>query len=186
MIRTATVIGALSFGGASFAAGLPFDVGGAFTLTDQSGAQHSQSDPDGWPQLLFFGYANCQQICSVALPLMAEIAADMGAAGMPVRPVLITVDPARDTVETIGPPLEYLHPDFIGLTGTPEALQVAYDAFQVEFEHIFDDPQYGPIFSHGSFIYLLSPTGEVLSLLPPILSVEQAGDILRARLKAAG
>ena len=78
---------------------LPFDLdlGGAFTLTDQTGAKRSQADPQGRAQLVFFGYANCQSICSVALPLMADAVTTLADEGIAVTPVMITVDPARDT-----------------------------------------------------------------------------------------
>jgi len=165
---------------------LPFDVGGAYSLTDQHGTHRTQADPNRNAQLLFFGYANCLQICSAALPLIADIADELAGQGLAVTPVMITVDPTRDTVADIGPPLARLHPDFIGLTGTPDQLQLAYDAFSVEITHVFDDPEYGPIFAHGSFIYLLDGTGAVLSLLPPILSVDQASAIARTHLAAAG
>ena len=178
------------FAGGMAAAGsappLPFAVGGPFELTDHTGATRTEADPDGLPQLLFFGYANCQQICSAALPLMADAADDLAADGINLRLVMITVDPARDTVDDIGPPLAAIRPGFIGLTGTEEALQVAYDAFNVEKEELFYDPEYGPVFAHGSFIYLLDGAGEVLTLLPPILTPEEVARIVAAHLDATG
>lgn len=157
---------------------LPFDLGGSYTLIDQTGATRSEADPDGRPQLLFFGYANCQQICSAALPLMAEITDQLADKGLEVRPVMITVDPTRDTVDKIGPALAVHHRDFVGLTGSEDALQVAYDAFSVEKEEIFLDPEFGPVFSHGSFIYLLDGDGAVVTLFPPILSPDEAEKIV--------
>lgn len=163
-------------------AGLPFfaDIGGAFALTDQNGTQRTQADPDGRMQLLFFGYANCQAICSVALPLMGQVARDLEADGLAVTPVMVTVDPARDTVEAIGAPLAEHHPRFVGLTGTEAELSLAWDAFQVEHKVVFEDPEYGPIFAHGSHVYLLDAEGEVLTLLPPILSEARVAEIVRA------
>ena len=163
-------------------AGLPFfaDIGGAFALTDQNGVRRTQADPDGRMQLLFFGYANCQAICSVALPLMGQVASDLEAGGLAVTPVMVTVDPARDTVEAIGAPLAQHHPRFVGLTGTEADLAVAWDAFRVEHEVVFEDPEYGPIFAHGSHVYLLDAGGEVLTLLPPILSEARVAEIVRA------
>lgn len=161
------------------AQGLPALVGGDYTLTDQHGQTRTQADPDGRPQLLFFGYANCLQICSSVLPQMAIVADEVAAAtGTQLRPVMITVDPAIDTVEAIGPALTRYHDDFIGLTGTEAELQVAYDAFSVEKEFLFEDPQYGPVYSHGSFIYLLDGDGTTLTLIPPILSDEEIVQII--------
>ena len=72
MIRAMVLLLALGSPVVAPAAGLPFDLGGAFQLTDQSGTPRTEVDPDGRLQLLFFGYANCQQICSAALPLMVK------------------------------------------------------------------------------------------------------------------
>lgn len=157
---------------------LPFNLGGAFELTDQSGAQRTQADPAGNAQLLFFGYANCREICSAALPLMAQIADAVAAQGIAVTPVMITVDPARDTVAAMGPALTQHHSDFIGLTGTPDQLQVAYDAYQIETEEVFFDPEYGPVYAHGSFLYLLDADGQLLTLVPPVVSPEAAAGIV--------
>jgi len=165
---------------------LPLDLGGAFELTDHTGAKRSQADPDGKPQLLFFGYANCQEICSAALPLMAQIADLVEAEGADVSPVMITVDPARDTVATLGPALMLHREDFIGLTGSEAELQVAYDAYAVETEEVFFDPEFGPVYAHGSFIYLLDGEGEFLTLIPPILPPEQASQIISKYLKDIG
>lgn len=158
------------------------NLGGAFTLIDQTGAERTEVDPDGRHQLLFFGYANCQEICSDVLPTMGFTVDIVGPGRL--RPVLVTVDPVRDTFEAMGPALTVHHPDFVGLTGSEAALQVAYDAYSVEFEELFVDPLYGSVFSHGSFIYLLDPQGEVLTLLPPVLGAERMAQIISSYLEA--
>jgi protein SCO1/2 len=161
---------------------LPFDLGGPFELVDQYGRTRSEADPQGRAQLLFFGYANCPSICASALPHMAQIVDLLAADGVAVTPLMITVDPDRDRVDTMAQPLAALHADFIGLTGTPDALGAAYDAFAVEVKPIFEDPEHGWIYAHGSFIHLLDKDGEVLTLLPPVLDPEQAADIVRGHI----
>lgn len=156
---------------------LPFDVGGPYALTNHLGQPHTQTDPDGLPQLLFFGYANCPGICTAALPLMADVTTALARDNIAIRPVMITVDPARDTVDNMGPALAKLHPDFIGLTGDTTALDVAYDAFSVDHTLAFEDPDYGPVYTHGSLIYLMDASGEVMTLIPPIMDAHTATDI---------
>lgn len=160
----------------------PADIGGSFALVDQQGAERTQADPDGRAQLLFFGYANCLNICSAALPLMGQVTDALAEDGIAVTPVMITVAPEQDRVETMGAPLAEHHPDFVGLTGERDALQVAYDAFKVEVTPLFEDPEYGWVYAHGSFVYLLDEKGEVLTLLPPVLDVTQATEIARGYL----
>ena len=178
MIRSAFALLAATSIAAAGQSPLPFDLGGEFTLTDQTGTQRTQLDPNDHYQLVFFGYANCQQICSAALPLMGDITREMEDRGVTVQPIMITVDPARDTVDKIGPPLVQHHDAFLGLTGSEDALQTAYDAFAVEKEEIFFDPEFGPVFAHGSFIYLLDADGKFLTLFPPIIAPEAGADII--------
>ncbi|MEO0666699.1 MAG: SCO family protein [Pseudomonadota bacterium] len=163
----------------------PVDIGGPYALTDQYGQTRTQADPEGKAQLLFFGYANCLNICSAALPLMGQMVDALAEGGMDVTPVMITVAPDQDQVETMGAPLGVHHADFIGLTGAGDDLQAAYAAFNVEVEPLFEDPEYGWVYSHGSFIHLLDGEGELLTLLPPILDVDRAVGIAAGYLAPA-
>lgn len=159
---------------------LPFALGGPFTLTDQHGRTRTEADPDGRLQLLFFGYANCEAICTVALPQMAGIVQNLRARGIPVRPVMVTVDPENDTPEVMDAALEKLDPDFVGLTGSTEALAATYKAFSVENSVVFTNPAGNPVYAHGSLLYLLDGDGGFLTVIPPILSDERATEIIAA------
>lgn len=165
---------------------MPFDLGGPFALTDQTGASRTQADPGDQPQLLFFGYANCREICSAVLPLMGDVADVLATDGIHLSLVMITVDPENDTVEAIGPALTAIHPGIIGLTGDDAMLQVAYDAFNVTREVLFQDPAGQPIYAHGSLLYLLNGAGDVQTLFPPILSANRVAEIVRSYVGDAG
>lgn len=180
---------ALSFAlatGAGAETPLPFDLGGPYVLSNQFGERRTEADPEGHAQLLFFGYANCLNICSAALPLMAQVVDMLAEEGMTVTPVMITVAPDQDRVDTMAEPLAEIHPDFIGLTGGPADLQIAYDAFAIEVEPLFEDPEHGWIYAHGSFVHLLDGTGEMLTLLPPTLDAERTAEIVRGYLSPRG
>lgn len=156
----------------------PIKLGGAYELTDQTGAKRAEADPEGRLQLVFFGYAKCQAICEVALPRMEEMADIALAAGIGVQPVLITVDPERDTPEEMAKELAERHPGFVGLTGTEEELAAVRKLFQIERRHVFDDPEYGAIYAHGSHIYLMDGEGGFLTFIPPILSPDRGAEII--------
>ena len=159
---------------------LPFDLGGAFSLIDQDGHARTEVDPQGNMQLLYFGYASCRQICSVALPQMAEVEQGLAARGIAVTPVLITVDPLRDTVASLGPALKPFSPNFIGLTGDEAALRAVYKAFSIDSSLVFDDAQDGAVYAHGSFLYLLDAHGSFVTVIPPILTTDRVVDLSRA------
>lgn len=160
----------------------PVDIRAEFDLIDQSGRPVTQADFAGRPMAIFFGYASCEQICSVALPRLGAALDLLGEEGAELTPLLITVDPARDTPEAMGPALAKWHPRLIGLTGSEQALAAARTAFQVEAKKIFDDADGNPVYAHGSFIYLVGGDGKVLTLLPPILAPERMAEIVRKYL----
>jgi protein SCO1 len=157
---------------------LPFDLGGPYRLIDQYGETRTEVDPAGNLQLVFFGYANCREICSAALPQMAEVADGLAARGIALTPVFITVDPARDTVANLGPAMEKYGPNFVGLTGDDAALHAAYKAFSIDSSLVFEDPFYGPVYAHGSFLYLLDAKGGFLTVIPPILATDRVIDLI--------
>jgi protein SCO1/2 len=158
--------------------GFPKIKGGDFRLVNQFGQTRTSKDPDGRYQLLFFGYANCKAICSVALPRMAEVTDHLDKQGLSVTPVLITVDPERDSVATLKSAVAKIHPRLIGLTGKADALETAYKAFQVDKKVVFEHPEHGPVYSHGSYIYLLGPDGDFKTIFPPILGPERIVELV--------
>lgn len=158
-------------------------IGGPFELTDQYGQTRTQVDPDGQAQLLFFGYANCPDICTAALPLMGQMVDLLEDQKVTVRPIMITVDPKVDTPETMGAPMAQWHKRFLGLSGSEDALQASYEAFNVDVEPLFTGPDGQTIYAHGSFIYLLDASGGLLTLIPPIISPEEAAKIAASYLQ---
>lgn len=166
-------------------ASLPFpvEITARFSLIDQNGRRVTEADFAGQPVLLFFGYANCRSTCPVALPAMAEALDRLGPAGAAIVPLMITVDPERDTPEAMRRALARHHPRLVGLTGTEAELAAARRPFQVEVGQVAETPD-GPIYAHGSFIYLLGPDGRVAALLPPILSPDRMAEVIADHLNA--
>lgn len=160
----------------------PVDITAEFSLIDQDGHAVTQHDFAGKPIAIFFGYANCEAICSVALPRLGQALDLLGDRINDLTPLMITVDPARDTPARIGPALAKWHPKLRGLTGSEAALADARKAFQVQTSIVGEDVEGNPIYAHGSFIYLLDGDGKVLTLLPPILGPERMAEILTGYL----
>jgi len=163
---------------------VPVDLGGPFALTDAAGRCVTDADFRGRYVLLFFGYANCPGICPVGLQNMAAAVAALGAQRNRATPLLITVDPQRDTPEALRAVQARLGPDLVALTGTPEALAAARRAYRVAATPLGRDWQGRALFRHGTFIYLLGPDGRVLSLFPPVVTPEALAAALRRRLAA--
>lgn len=87
--------------------------------------------PDAWQGktlLVFFGYANCPDVCPLTMAELAKVYRDLGEPE-DVQVVMVTVDPSRDTPERIQQYVKGFHPGFVGLSGDPEAIAKAASAF---------------------------------------------------------
>ena len=149
-------------------------------LTDQHGRPRTEVDPEGRLQRVFFGYAACESICTVALPQIARLAQHLRDRGIAIRPIMITVDPENDTPQVMDHALAALDADFLGLTGTPQALAAVYRRFAIENSVVFTDLAGQPVYAHGSLLYLLDAQGRLLSILPPVLADDRLEGIIAA------
>lgn len=113
-----------------------------FVLTDSTGAPFDFGQQTaGRPTLLYFGYANCPDLCPTA---MADIAAALrqtpAALQDQTRVVMVTTDPDRDTGPVLERFLRQFNTTFIGLTGTQEQVDAAQRAVGID-----PAPKGGPV-----------------------------------------
>jgi protein SCO1/2 len=152
------------------------NIGGTFALTDTSGNAVTEAALLGHYSLVFFGFTHCPDICPVTLQKMTQAIEGAGGAGEKVLPVFITVDPEHDTSEVMKAYVANFHPRFLALTGTPEALKQAADAYRV-YARKSDT---GVV--HTDIIYLMDPTGKFMTKFDGKAS---AADITDALQRAA-
>jgi cytochrome oxidase Cu insertion factor (SCO1/SenC/PrrC family) len=135
-------------------------VGGPFTLTDQHGAEVTEQDFAGRYMLVYFGYTYCPDICPLSLANMTQ-AVDLLPPDQAdqVVPIFITVDPERDTVNQLAEYAPLFHPRLVALTGSPEAIKAAAQAYRVYFAKAGKDGTDDYLMDHSTFIYLMGPDG---------------------------
>lgn len=97
-------------------------LGGAFELTDETGARVTDAQVFDRPSLLYFGYTYCPDVCPLDNARNAEAVDLLAEAGHEVRPVFVSVDPARDTPEVLREFTDILHPQMLGLTGSDDEI----------------------------------------------------------------
>jgi protein SCO1/2 len=122
---------------------------GDVTLEAASGDAVRLADYGGRYLLLFFGYANCPDVCPLT---MARLGSIYRALGEPegLQVAMVTVDPARDTPALIDAYAKRFHPEFDGLGGSPEQIAAAAERFYVGYR---DDGQGETI--HSSQVLLM-------------------------------
>lgn len=140
--------------------GLP-TIGGPFTLTDQNGRTVTDADFHGRYMLIYFGYTYCPDVCPTSLQVMADALDLLGPKADEITPVLITIDPQRDTSELLRDYVANFHPRMVGLTGTQEQIAAAAKAYRVYFAKAEQD---GGVYlmDHSSIVYLMGKDGSFL------------------------
>ncbi|MBS9478717.1 SCO family protein [Ancylobacter radicis] len=154
-------------------------IGGPFELVDQDGQTVTQETFAGEPTLVFFGFTHCPDICPTALFEMSQLFEALGPDARKVAGLFITVDPERDTPETLKSYLGSFHPSIQGLTGTPEQVAAVTKAYRAYAKKV---PTQGEDYTmdHTAIVYLMGKDGEFIAPFnlkrPP---AEAAADLRR-------
>jgi protein SCO1/2 len=119
---------------------------------------------DGW-QLVNFGYMFCPDICPINLRLMSELKKELSEEeGINFAITHITFDPERDTPDRLRPYLDYINPDYIGLTGDLDNIRKVAQQLNTVFIHEKPD-EYGNYFiTHSDSIPIIDPQGQYVGL----------------------
>lgn len=128
-----------------------------FRLHDHTGAPFDREALSGHFTLLYFGYTHCTDVCPIGLSVMASVLREMPAYAGQVEGAFITVDPARDSVETLQKYVGYFHPTICGVRGTVEETARAADYFEIVFRH--GEQNGKPTVEHSDTIILLDENG---------------------------
>lgn len=122
------------------------------TLTDTSGSSFNLVRDTTKPvTLVFFGYTNCPDVCSL---VMANIAAAMTQLDPQVaartQMLFVTTDPARDTPAVVDQYVNRFDPAFEGLTGPMARIKAAARPLGVPISGKHRLPSGGYEVGHGS------------------------------------
>jgi protein SCO1 len=146
-------------------AGGQASIGGPFSLIDTEGRRVTEEEVITGPTLIYFGYTFCPDFCPMDLARNATAADILAERGEEVGQVFVTVDPERDTPEALAGFTDYIHPDLVGLTGTPEETKAAADAYKVYFD-LGDQEDEFYLVDHSTFTYLVDPEHGFLEFYP--------------------
>lgn len=155
-------------------------IGGPFELTDQHGNRVASAGLIDGPTLIYFGYTFCPDICPVDTAVMASAVDLLAGQGFAVKPVFITVDPARDTPEALGYYAEAVHPGLVALTGTEDEIKAAATAYKVYYERVnVEGSAADYLMNHSAFTYFMMPDGIRAVFRNGYPPEEMAGEIAR-------
>ena len=154
-------------------------VGGPFALVGTDGKPVTDRDFRGRYMLIFFGFTHCPDICPAELQVIAQALEQLGDKAKNVVPIFITLDPERDTPEAMGNYVKSFGPNFVGLTGSPEAIAATAKAYRVSYAKV-ENKESAADYSvdHSALVYLMDPEGRYVTHFSYGLSAEQMAEKL--------
>lgn len=152
------------------------------TLVDQTGAEVRWGDLNGPPRALFFGFTRCPEICPTTLADLDNALDQIGPDAARLRIDFVTIDPARDTPETLAAYLgSFAGRDIRGYTGSDAQIAQIANAYRAAYRREeLDGGDY--TMNHTTMVYLIDSDGRVVDLLsygaPPDRVVAQLSALL--------
>ena len=145
-------------------------------LTDSNGQPFSLGSQRGRIVLLYFGYTNCPDECPATMAKLKLTMGILGNLSQNVQVLMVTTDPARDNAAQMKKWMTGFYPTFLGLMGTTDQLQQAYNAYGVTVE---DGGE-----THSTYLYVIDSKGNLrLTFDGPTMDPQDVADDVQTLMK---
>lgn len=162
------------------------NMGGDFTLQSADGPV-ALEDFRGKVVLIYFGYTNCPDACPMTMSNWARAFEKLTEAERSkVQGMLVSVDPERDTLESLKEYTAYFNPNIIGVTGGEEELRQIVSLFRSDFEIEREEGRDNYSVAHMSFVYVIDLQGNLRDLLAHESTPEDIVKTVRHVMKVSG
>jgi protein SCO1 len=133
--------------------------GAPFTLVDDQGQTITEAAFRGHPSAVFFGFTHCPEICPTTLFEMDAWLKQLGDEGKGIRAFFVSIDPERDTPETMRNYVTNVSDRITGITGDPAKVAAMAKSFSIYFRKVpLDDGDY--TMDHTASVLLLDRAGD--------------------------
>ena len=133
---------------------------GEFDLIDHHGNPFNPARLEGQWTLVFFGFTHCPDICPTTMTFLNTFLESLeGTEAQDPQVVMVSVDPARDTVQQLADYMPYFNPDFIGVTGEFLDIHRFATKLNTPFRKVMDEDGSYQV-DHSSNIVLINPRGD--------------------------
>ncbi|ASC88960.1 SCO family protein [Alcaligenes faecalis] len=135
--------------------------------------------------MMFFGYASCPDICPTTLAQLGLVMEDLGNDAEQVRILFVSVDPHRDTPDSLARYVAAFDGKHTtGLTGSEKQIADLARRYRVAFQIEKPDPKAPENYevSHSRGVYIFDQQGRARYLAPDTESVQVLADGVRSLL----
>ena len=158
------------------------EIGGPFNLINQDNLLVTENDFLGKPQLIYFGFSYCPDICPTALQKMGSVQEELDPDGDLINYLFISVDPERDTSESLK---LYVESDGFpkglnGLTGSKEQVDKAKLAYKVYSQRVsLSDSIVDYTVDHSDIMYFMDENGVFIDFFFGKNTIQEIGEAVR-------
>ncbi len=133
---------------------------GEINLVDHHGEPFTRERFEGRWSLVFFGFTYCPDICPTTMAFLDRFMAELeGTEAADTQVVMVSVDPARDTVEQLAGYVPFFNEDFVGVTGEFLDIHRFATALNTPFRKVpGQDENY--LVDHSANVILINPRGD--------------------------
>lgn len=133
---------------------------GEFALTDHHGKPFVPASLEGQWSLVFFGFTFCPDICPTTMAFLNDFVAKLeGTEAEDIQVIMVSVDPARDTVEQLSTYVPYFNPEFLGVTGEFLDIHRFATALNTPFRKVPGQEENYQV-DHSANVVLINPRGD--------------------------
>ena len=162
--------------------GAPY--GRSLELTDHTGKLRRLEDWRGKAVVLFFGFTHCPDVCPTTLADIAQAVKGLGPDAGRVQVLMVSVDPERDTPQSLASYVTAFDPRFLGLRGDLEATKKVAAEFKIYFEKRKIGDSY--TVDHSGQSYVIDPQGRLRLLVRHDRIAQDLAHDLRVLLREPG
>lgn len=143
-----------------------------FRLAGAGGKTLSPDDLKGKWSFIFFGYTHCPDVCPTTLGAMGKafkLLEQTPAVSQEIQGIFISVDPGRDTPESLKEYVSHFGNQLMGVTGDAAQLEAFARQMSALYTVHAGDPKQSDTYlvSHNSTIFLVDPRGRLYGRFPP-------------------
>jgi len=162
--------------------GAPY--GQSLELTDHTGRARRLADFRGKAVVLFFGFTHCPDICPTTLAEISQAIRSLGPDAERVQLLMVSVDPERDTQDSLAKYVTAFDARFLGLRGDLAATRKVAAEFKIYFEKRKQGDSYSV--DHSAQSYVIDPQGRLRLLVRHDRIGQDLAPDLRTLLKNPG
>lgn len=163
-----------------------------YALQDVQGRLVTQNDFPEQYQLIAFGFTHCPDVCPTTLYDFKQVLTHLEHPER-LQPIFITIDPKRDSPETLAQYTGFFDKRILALSGSRDAIAQTVNNFNASYGYQQDGkrldpeqlPENGYIVFHSTLIYLLDKKGELIDVFDYQSGAKQLTENVRNAIAAA-